>query len=99
MLAARPAYMTSASPYKVVIIDDERPILLTLEALLTRHGYAPQCAGTASLGLGAIRKATPDLVLLDLGLPDADGLDVLRELRADFPDVQVIILTAHDSLE
>jgi DNA-binding NtrC family response regulator len=91
--------MTQAPAYKVVVIDDERPILLTLEALLTRHGYAPQCANTASLGMGLVRRQVPDLVLLDLGLPDADGLDVLRELRGEFPELQVIILTAHDSLE
>jgi DNA-binding NtrC family response regulator len=91
--------MTPATPHKVVVIDDERPILLTLEALLSRHGYAAQCANTASLGLGLVRKSMPDIALLDLGLPDADGLDVLREIRAEFPDLQVIILTAHDSLE
>jgi DNA-binding NtrC family response regulator len=91
--------MTPAAPYKIVVIDDERPILLTLEALLSRHGYTAQCANTASLGLGLVRKVSPDIVLLDLGLPDADGLDVLRDIRAEFPELQVIILTAHDSLE
>lgn len=90
--------MSSGSPHKVVIIDDERPILMTLEALLRRHGYEPLLANTAGTGMSMVRKNNPDLVLLDLGLPDADGLNVLKELRQEWPDTQVIILTAHDSL-
>ena len=83
---------------KIVVVDDERPILLTLEALLTRHGYEPHMAHTATEGLAMIRKIAPDLVLLDLGLPDRDGLEVLHEVRRDLPQTQVIILTANDSL-
>ena len=90
--------MNLAPPHKVLVIDDERPILMTLEALLKRHGYAPLLANTAGGGTTVVRKEKPDLVLLDLGLPDADGMDVLREMKAEFPDLQVIILTAHDSL-
>src|SRR6187455_3072959 len=90
--------MTTGSPHKVVVIDDERPILMTLEALLKRHGYEALLANTASAGVSLVRKNSPDLVLLDLGLPDADGLDVLRELKADHPELPVIVLTANDSL-
>lgn len=82
----------------IVIIDDERPILMTLEALLKRHGYTTHLASTASAGRTLVSKVRPALVLLDLGLPDGDGLDVLRDLRRDFSGIQVIILTAHDSL-
>ena len=90
--------MNLAPPHKVLVIDDERPILMTLEALLKRHGYAPLLANTAGGGTSVVRKEKPDLVLLDLGVPDADGMDVLREMKAEFRDLQVIILTAHDSL-
>lgn len=90
--------MNGAHPRRIVVVDDERPILLTLEALLRRHGYDPLLANTGSAGLQAIRKQTPDLVLLDLGLPDMDGVDLLKQVRAEFPDVQVIILTGNDSL-
>ncbi len=67
--------------HKIVVVDDERPVLLTLEALLTRHGYEPQLTHTATAGAALVRKSKPDLVLLDLGLPDADRLDVLRGLK------------------
>lgn len=83
---------------RILIIDDERPILMTLEALLTRHGYQTETATTATLGLRAMKTNSAALVLLDLQLPDADGLETLERLKKDFGDSQVIILTAHDSL-
>ncbi len=88
----------SETPTKVLVIDDERPVLMTLEALLQRRGFAVQTANTGASGMQTFRRWKPDLVLLDLGLPDADGLDVLREVRAENAEVQVLILTANDSL-
>src|SRR6202163_1555024 len=83
---------------RILIIDDERPILLTLDALLGRHGYQVETSGTASQGLKLLKTKSPALVLLDLQLPDAEGLQTLDEIKAEFPGTQVIILTAHDSL-
>ena len=83
---------------RILIIDDERPILMTLEALLNRHGYQTETATTATLGLRAMKTNPAALVLLDLQLPDADGLETLERLKKDFGNSQVIILTAHDSL-
>ena len=83
---------------RVLIIDDERPVLMTLEALLNRHGYRVDTAGTASQGVKLLKSNLPSLVLLDLQLPDAHGLEMLDRIKTELPDVQVIILTAHDSL-
>ncbi len=83
---------------RVLIIDDERPVLMTLEALLKRHGYHVDTAPTASQGLKLIRSKPPTLILLDLQLPDADGLETLDRIKTEVPQIQVIILTAHDSL-
>ena len=83
---------------RILIIDDERPILLTLEALLGRHGYQVETSATASQGLKLLKTKSPALVLLDLQLPDAEGLQTLDEIKAEFPGTQVIILTAHDSI-
>ncbi len=83
---------------RILIIDDERPILLTLEALLGRHGYHPETAANASSGMKLLQSKAPALILLDLQLPDADGLHMLEQIKADYPETQVIILTAHDSL-
>ena len=83
---------------RILIIDDERPILMTLEALLTRHGYQVETAATASTGLKLLKTKSPALVLLDLQLPDAEGLLMLDQIKAEHDRTQVIILTAHDSL-
>jgi DNA-binding NtrC family response regulator len=84
--------------HRVLIVDDERPVLVTLEALLKRHGYHVDTAATASQGLKLLKSKPPTLVLLDLQLPDADGLETLDRIKAEIPQIQVIILTAHDSL-
>src|SRR6266496_588525 len=84
--------------HRVLIIDDERPVLMTLEAFLKRHGYHVDTAPTASQGLKLLRSKPSTLVLLDLQLPDADGLETLEQIKAEVPETQVIILTAHDSL-
>ena len=82
----------------ILIIDDERPILLTLEALLRRRGYQVDTAPTAAQGLKLLRTKPPALVLLDLQLPDAEGLEMLDRIKIELPEIQVIILTAHDTL-
>ena len=84
--------------HRVLIIDDERPVLMTLEALLKRHGYQVDTASTASQGLKLLRSKPSTLVFLDLQLPDADGLETLDQIKTEVPQTQVIILTAHDSL-
>src|ERR1044072_5420705 len=84
--------------HRVLIIDEERPVLMTLEALLKRDGYQVETAPTAAQGLKALSLKSPALVLLDLRLPDADGLEMLDRIKTELPNVQVIILTAHDSL-
>jgi DNA-binding NtrC family response regulator len=85
-------------PKTIVVIDDDRTIQATLSAVLPRHGYEVRIGPNASQGRKKVAEVKPDLVLLDLGLPDADGLDVLRDLKTDHPELPVIVLTAHDSL-
>ena len=88
----------NADTRRILIIDDERPILLTLEALLERHGYQVETATTASQGLRLLNATPHVLVLLDLQLPDAEGLQMLEQIKAKYPETQVIIMTAHDTL-
>src|SRR5438132_5461018 len=89
---------SATSDKRILIIDDERPILMTLEALLTRRGFQVDTAATAAIGLRSLKMKQPALVLLDLQLPDAEGLHTLDQIKTDHPETQVIILTAHDSL-
>src|SRR6202035_3828103 len=83
---------------RILIIDDERPILLTLEALLGRHGFETETAATAAAGLKALKNKSASLVLLDLQLPDVQGLEMLDQIKAERPEMPVIVLTAHDTL-
>ena len=83
---------------RILIIDDERPILLTLEALLGRHGFETETAATAAAGLKALKNKSASLVLLDLQLPDVQGLEILDQIKAEWPEMPVIVLTAHDTL-
>ena len=90
--------MSATSSKRIAVIDDERTVQATLTAVLQRHGYLVESAPNAAQGRQLIAQMQPDLVLLDLGLPDADGLEMLKELKAAQPDLPVMILTAHDSL-
>jgi DNA-binding NtrC family response regulator len=84
--------------HRVLIIDDERPVLMTLDALLKRHGYQVETAPTAAQGLKLLKSKSPSVVLLDLQLPDGHGLEMLDQIKTELPEVHVIVLTAHDSL-
>ncbi len=78
----------------VLIVEDDADLVRGLGFNLEHEGYEVTAFGEAGPAIDAIRKGAPDLVLLDLNLPDRDGLDVLRELRGDGVSVPVICLTA-----
>lgn len=78
---------------RVLVIDDEPQIRRFLDIGLRAQGYGVEQAGTGQAGLEALATHGADLVILDLGLPDRDGRDVLRELR-QWSQVPVIVLTA-----
>ncbi|MDA8218292.1 MAG: response regulator transcription factor [Dehalococcoidales bacterium] len=77
---------------RVLIVDDEPAILRAVRTILARHGFQVETAGTGGQALDRVAYGHPDLILLDLGLPDMDGLDVLREVRGR-GDVPVVILS------
>ena len=80
------------------IVDDERNIQATLAAILDRRGYASASAFTGKQGLQMISDHKPDVLLLDLGLPDGEGLGLLKQIREAYPQLPVIVVTANDSL-
>ncbi len=78
---------------RILLIEDEGSISEPLAHALDREGFAPQVAGTAAEGLEAFHSGTPELVLLDVMLPDGDGREILRRIR-ETSRVPVIMLTA-----
>jgi two-component system alkaline phosphatase synthesis response regulator PhoP len=77
----------------VLVVDDERQIATIARDYLTRAGFSVTLAGDGASALAMAREKRPDLVVLDLGLPKLDGLEVARELRRE-SDVPIIMLTA-----
>jgi len=77
----------------VLVIDDEPAIRRLLRTSLTAQGYRIVEAETAAVALAEIRGHEPDIVILDLGLPDSDGLDVIRAIRSSSP-VPIVVLSS-----
>jgi two-component system KDP operon response regulator KdpE len=80
---------------KVLVVDDESQILRALRTALRAHGHEVFVASTGQEALEEATERRPDLVILDLGLPDMDGTDVIRELRG-WSDVPVIVLSVRE---
>ena len=87
-----------AKPPKILIVDDEPQIRLLLKATLSRAGYQVADAQNAREALNAKAIDKPDLILLDLGLPDRDGLELVTALRSE-PRSALIVVSARDQTE
>jgi two-component system, NtrC family, nitrogen regulation response regulator GlnG len=83
----------------ILVIDDEESICLAFRRFFERRGWRVHVAATGKKGAELYRETRPDVVFLDVRLPDASGLDVLRTLRGEDPSARVIVITAHGSLE
>src|SRR5215207_886766 len=79
----------------VLVVDDDQTVRETLADYFETLGYVVRTAGTATAGRQAAAEHAPDVVLVDLRLPDASGLTLLEALRADDPELGVIVLTGH----
>ena len=89
--------MTARIPL-VVVIDDEPGIVDFVELGLRQEGYRVESASTAADGMLRIREHQPDIIILDVGLPDTDGFELLTRIRTE-TDVPVVMLTARGELD
>ncbi len=87
----------SSRTASILIVDDEADVLESLDELLKAEGYQTATAPTAAAGLQKLDNQPFDLVLLDISLPDSNGIDVLRSIKRDSPETPVIMITAYDS--
>ena len=83
----------------VLVVEDEREIRELLRRYLERAGHAVLSTGSGAEALRMVEESAPDLVVLDLGLPDLDGTDVLREVRQDWRRTPVLVLTARAGVD
>ena len=88
--------MSGAGPMRILIVDDEPAILRFLRAGLASQGHVVSEAETGRATIDALRQHRADLVVLDLGLPDMDGLDVIRTVRESRDMVPIIVLSSRD---
>jgi DNA-binding response OmpR family regulator len=85
---------------KILIVDDDQTTVLALSAVLRKHGYETVAAADASMATTVARKEMPDLIILDMGLPGGNGLQLLRNLKTLLPlaCTPVMMLTGSESL-
>lgn len=84
---------------KILIADDEVEFASTLVTRLELRNFRTSMVSSGEEALAAVEKELPDVLLLDLKMPDLDGLEVLARLREKYPLLKVIILTGHGSFE
>lgn len=84
---------------KVLIADDEVEFSSTLQTRLNLRNFEATMVSSGEAALKAVEEEKPDVLLLDLKMPDLDGLEVLAKLKDDHNDIKVIILTGHGSFE
>ena len=83
---------------RVLVIDDEEIIRTSCKKILTPEGYTVETAESGSDGLKMLRKGHFDLVLTDLKMPDTDGIGVLKGVKENRPDTEVIIITGYGTV-
>jgi len=86
----------SAAPLRVLVIDDEPPIRKLLRVGLSAHGYQIMEASSGKMALELLGEQPPDLIILDLGLPDMQGHELLRTMRARNESVPIVVLSSRD---
>ena len=94
-----PLTRPDGSPIRVLAVDDERSLTELLSMAMRYEGWQVTTAGSGTEAVKAARASRPDAIVLDMMLPDFDGLEVMRRNRAEDPDVPVIFLTAKDAVE
>jgi two-component system OmpR family response regulator len=95
-----PVVSDPAAPVRRVLVVDDEPAIRELLAMVCAYeGWDVRTAEAGEPALRAVREQPPDVVLLDMMLPDLDGLTVLRRMHASSPALPVIMVSARDSLE
>jgi DNA-binding response OmpR family regulator len=90
---------TANRPVRVLVVEDDEEIAQVLQRSLRMEGYEVKLAGDGVRGLEEAHAFLPDLIVLDLGLPRLDGVDVAKRLRDDGDEVPILMLTARDALD
>src|SRR5512144_1526348 len=83
----------------ILIVDDEESVRKSLADVMRDEGYEVVTAGSAREGLDLVNEVQPALVLLDIAMPELDGIETLRRIREMRPDLPVVMVTGHGTIE
>src|SRR5262245_48739668 len=84
---------------RILLVDDEKSIRTTLAAILNEEGYRPVSVGSGPEALTRLGEEVPDLVILDIWLPDMDGIETLAEVKRQWPELPVVMISGHGTTE
>src|SRR3954469_1964112 len=84
---------------KILIVDDQYGIRILLNEVLQKEGYDTYQAANGLQALEIVQENVPDLILLDMKIPGMDGIEILKRVKALYPDMKVIIMTAYGELD
>jgi len=84
---------------KILVIDDEAIVSISCERALVPEGYEVRLAASGKEGIKFLEKESFSLVLLDLKMPDMDGIEVLNKINATWPDTKVVMVTGYSTVE
>ncbi|MEZ4765107.1 MAG: sigma-54 dependent transcriptional regulator, partial [Calditrichia bacterium] len=91
--------MMEKSMGKVLVVDDESEALDLMEELFVKNGYETITAEDGEQALESVHEHSPDIIVSDIIMPKMDGMELLERVRKDFPDIAVIMVTAHGTIE
>lgn len=83
---------------KILVIDDEDIVRISCERILTPEGYEVKTTRNADDGFRMLQEECFDVVLTDLKMPDIDGIEVLRRIKQDWPEIEVIMITGYQTI-
>jgi len=84
--------------WKILIIDDEEQLRKLLARIIRLEGFTVTEAGTYAAAKKLLHKETPDIILCDVKLPDGNGVEMVKELKAIYPSAEIILLTAYGNI-
>lgn len=91
--------MSGSAPGRVLVIDDEQNITESVQTALERVGYVVDVAPDPVTAWNKLEQSMPDVVLCDIRLHEADGMDLLSRIREAYPEIAVVMMTGHASIE
>ncbi|MEJ2052096.1 MAG: response regulator [Calditrichota bacterium] len=83
---------------RILVVDDEKNIRRSMQMILSSEGYLVSLAGNAREALDLLKKEIPDVIFLDVMLPDRDGLSLLPEIKSNYPATEIIMISGHANL-